>query len=50
MAKKIGERVPGEYTKWLMNEYKKITSKWENTSKIKIYININVYKIGGVLE
>jgi branched-chain amino acid aminotransferase len=26
-GKKIGERVPGKYTKWLMNEYKKMISK-----------------------
>jgi len=26
-GKKIGERVPGKYTNWLMNEYKKMTSK-----------------------
>ena len=26
-GKKIGERVPGKYVNWLMNEYKKLTSK-----------------------
>jgi len=26
-GKKIGERVPGKYTNWLVNEYKKMTSK-----------------------
>jgi len=26
-GKKIGERVSGKYTNWLMNEYKKMTSK-----------------------
>jgi len=26
-GKKIGERVPGKYTKWLMYEYKKLTSE-----------------------
>ena len=26
-CKKIGERIPGKYTNWLMNEYKKMTSK-----------------------
>ena len=26
-GKKIGERIPGKYTNWLMNEYKKMTSK-----------------------
>jgi len=26
-GKKIGERVPGKYTNWLMNEYEKLTSE-----------------------
>ena len=26
-GKKIGERVPGKYVNWLMNEYRKLTSK-----------------------
>ena len=26
-GKKIGERVPGKYTNWLMNEYRKLTSE-----------------------
>ena len=26
-GKKIGERVPGKYTNWLVNEYKKMISK-----------------------
>ena len=26
-GKKIGERVPGKYVNWLMDEYKKMTSK-----------------------
>jgi len=26
-GKKIGERVPGKYTKWLIYEHKKMTSK-----------------------
>lgn len=26
-GKKIGERVPGKYTNWFMNEYRKLTSK-----------------------
>jgi branched-subunit amino acid aminotransferase/4-amino-4-deoxychorismate lyase len=32
-GKKIGERVPGKYTKWLMNEYKKMISKLETPAE-----------------